>query len=432
MKDSSGKNFLHNLSPLALGIFHIGLLFAVYQLLVLGSFIHSFDIYHFLQWDAYWYAGIAKDGYHFSENQQSNTAFFPLFPFVWKVLWKISNAGVGQVCAFNTLMFLLGMTVLKKAFKFSWLYFLVFLSIPSNIFMYVPYTEALFFFFSTLVLAGFKTENKIMIMSGLFLASLTRPAATFFIPSILAIEILNYKDIKLFIKNSLMYIFPVVLALLVVFLIQYKDAGVWLAFFLTDGWSRDFKFPQFPLTTWGGLKKLWLDGLALFFGLMSAFILLLALIKKLKVRVSFTFDKAASFSLTYLTMALCTVLFFSGRDNDGGTTLLSLNRFVMASAYFTIFLFYLTHQINLDLKKYGLYFIISIISLLVLNLNGTGYNEYTLNQKIFYVFFMFCHIQFYVLISSKFRGKFLAALYLINVFIQLVLLSQFANSGWIG
>jgi len=432
MRSVNLKTVIQNLSPLGLGIFHIGLVYTLYQLLVIGTFIHSFDIYHFKQWDANWYAKIAKDGYCFSETDQSSVAFFPLFPFVWKVLWKLFDAGIDQVCLFNTMMFVFGMALLKKAFQFSWMYFLIFLSIPSCIFMYAPYAEAIFFFFSALLLAGIKLDSKKMIVTGLFFASLTRPAATFFIPAILAMEVLNYKDIKLFIKNIVTFILPSFIALFVVFLIHYKDTGVWLAFFLTEGWGRDFKFPEFPLTTWGGLKKLWLDGIALFFGLISTFILLIALFRKFKKPVSFTFDKAASFSLTYLMMAMCTVLFFSDKDKDGGTTLLSLNRYVMASAYFIVFLFYFSHQVNLNLKKYGLCLFTFVVSLLLLNLNGTGYNEYTLVQKVFYAIFMFCHIHIYLLISSKFQSKFLSGVYIINISIQLFLLSQFANGEWVG
>jgi hypothetical protein len=36
--------------------------------------------------DCVWYQSIINHGYSFHYNQQSNVAFFPLFPFVWKML----------------------------------------------------------------------------------------------------------------------------------------------------------------------------------------------------------------------------------------------------------------------------------------------------------------------------------------------------------
>lgn len=70
-----------------------------------------------------------------------------------------------------------------------------------------------------------------MIMGGLFLASLTRPSAVFFIPAIISMEVLHYKDIKTFLKNTVSYITPSLMSILLVFFIQYQATGVWFAFF---------------------------------------------------------------------------------------------------------------------------------------------------------------------------------------------------------
>lgn len=425
------QKYLLSLNPFWVSCFHLVLVYLIYQLLLLGSFITSIDVYHFKQWDAYWYAGIAKDGYQFSETQPSNTAFFPMFPYLWKALWKISNAGVGQICLFNALAFLAGMLVLKKAFQFSWAYFLLFVSVPSNMFIYVPYSEAIFFFFSAITLAGFKTDSKVMIMGGLFLASLARPSAAFFIPAILSMEVLNYKDFKTFLKNTASYLTPPLLAILLVFVIQYQATGVWFAFF-KDGWRRVAQLPELPLTTWDGLKTLWLDGIAFFFGLLATVVLLILLYRKLKGFHSPEYGKAEVFSTTYVMMALFTILIFGGRDKDGGTSLLSLNRFLMATPYFTIMLYMLSFQVKLNLKTYILYAVVALISLSLLNLNGTGYNEYTLNDKFFYALIMLVHIFLYSTISLRYNGKFIALVYIVNVGIQVIILQQFAHGKWIG
>lgn len=411
--------------------FHLAIIYSVYELLVLGSFITRMDLFHFKQWDAYWYASIAEQGYQFSETKASNCAFFPLFPYVWKILWKIMNAGVDGVCLFNTLTFLAGMLILKKAFGFSWSYFLVFVSIPSNIFMYVPYSEATFFFFSSLILAGLKTNKKSMVFTGLFLASLTRPSATFFIPAILAMEIMSFVSIKSFIKNILTYSSIPVLAILIVFIFQYYATGVWLAFF-KDGWTREMKLPEFPLTTWGGFKNLWLDALALFFGLLAIVTLLVFAFKKLKEPKIIELEKAETFSLAYVTMALLTILLFGGKDADGGTTLLSLNRFLMATPYFTLMLYFLSHHIKLDLKAYSIYAAVAVLTLFLLNLQGTGYTEYTRLDKSMYTLLMFALILLFSTISLCYQGRFLALVYVMNVFLQVLILNHFSNAQWIG
>ena len=39
-----------------------------------------------LYWDAGWYHSIVEHGYRFDAHAANNTAFFPLFPYLWKAL----------------------------------------------------------------------------------------------------------------------------------------------------------------------------------------------------------------------------------------------------------------------------------------------------------------------------------------------------------
>jgi len=58
----------------------------------------------FLRWDAGWYAGIAKDGYHWAgPDTQSSVAFFPLYPLLSRILnhsslkfWQVLRNGVSS------------------------------------------------------------------------------------------------------------------------------------------------------------------------------------------------------------------------------------------------------------------------------------------------------------------------------------------------
>jgi hypothetical protein len=410
---------------------HLLVIFLVYQLLLLGGFIAIINPFFFKQWDAYWYANIAEQGYQFFADKPSNTAFFPLFPYVWKFLWKIIGAGVEGVSLYNLIVYILGMLILKKTFKFSWTYFLFFLSIPSNIFMYVPYSEATFFFFSSLIIAGLEKENRYMLLIGLFFASLTRPSAAFFIPALLCMETIAYKDFKTFAKNMLWYSAIPLIAVFCVFIFQYFKTGVWLAFF-KDGWRREMQMPEFPITTWGGFSNLWLDGLALFFGILAVVLLLSFLYLKYRKRLRPLPEKSTVFSLAYVMMALLTILIFGGKDDLGGTSLLSLNRFLMATPYFTLMLFFISHKINPTYKKYIIYATLALISLALLKFNTVGYSAFKPQELVFYSFLMLANMLLFATISIQNKERFIPMLYLINVFTQVLLLYRFAYGFWVG
>lgn len=425
------KNSLQYISFFLVPCLHLLILFLVYKLFLLSGFITVIDPFYLKKWDAGLYASIAEQGYKFTPDKAGNTAFFPLFPYTWKVLWKFFSAGVEGLCIYNFTAFTLGMLILKKTFNFSWWYFLFFVSVPSNMFMYVPYSEATFFFFSSLILAGIKKVNKQMLITGLFFASMTRPSAAFFIPAIFAMEILGFEDVKSFMRNILVYSGVVVFAVFVVFGFQYYATGVWLVFF-KDGWSRHMSLPDFPLTSWGGLRYLWLDAMALFFGLLACCILLLLVITKLRKKENFKADKFEVFSLAYIMMALVTILLFGGKDVDGGTSLLSLNRFLMATPFFTIMLYFLSHRIKLNYISVSIYIAVALLTLLSLNLQGTGYSGFTENSRLIFVILMFSLIVLFMTSSKKFEEKYLPALYVIHIGIQIMLIHRFAYAGWVG
>ena len=286
--------------------FHLAVLHIVYELLVLGSLIPRFEIFFLKQWDAYWYSSIAEHGYQYSTLRPSNSGFFPLFAYEWKALWKLTDAGVEGVCLFNVLIFFAGMLMLKESFKFSWTYFLLFVSIPSNMFMYVPYTEATFFFFSAALLVGLKNDKPYMIIIGLFFASLAKPTALFFIPAIIIMETVSFETTKKFVKNCLGYSLVPLFAVLIVLLMQYKATGVWFAYFKTQAnfWSRTLQLPELPLTTWDGPRLIWLDGFAVFFGLLAIGLLTALLLNKSGKTKHQEISKPIIFSLCYLVMAL--------------------------------------------------------------------------------------------------------------------------------
>src|SRR5579872_300456 len=90
----------------------------------------------FLHWDAEHYYWIKNNGY-----EGFRVAFFPLFP----MLWKVTSLSIYGVVLFNALLFLLSFYFLARLFSLPPLHILLYLSIPSFFFFYLPYSESVFF-----------------------------------------------------------------------------------------------------------------------------------------------------------------------------------------------------------------------------------------------------------------------------------------------
>jgi len=101
-------------------------------------------------WDGYHYTNIKNDGYSYNPARQSNVAFFPGFPY----LWKYSGLNAFGISLINLLLFLTGLFFLVREFAIRQRDALLFLSLPSLFFMFVPYSEALFFAASSILLIG--------------------------------------------------------------------------------------------------------------------------------------------------------------------------------------------------------------------------------------------------------------------------------------
>src|SRR5258705_3261931 len=69
----------------------------------------------FLHFDASWYNDIKENGYVYKADAQSNSGFYPAFPFLWKVT-QLPPAGIS---IFNAIIFLFSFFLLARAFDFS-------------------------------------------------------------------------------------------------------------------------------------------------------------------------------------------------------------------------------------------------------------------------------------------------------------------------
>jgi len=283
-----------------------------------------------LNWDAQHYFKIATDGY-----DHTRTAFFPLFPLIWKY-WGM---GLIAISAFNSLLFISSFAYLSALYKFNWKLLLIIAAVPSFIFFFVPYTESVFFAGSVLLLTGYKKSDYRFVFVGLLVASFARPAASVFLPAIILVEILMRKSTTDAIKKISLSTAALVLGMAAAFAVHRYFTGNWLGFFdvQQNVWENRLQIPSLPLRSWAGIKIVILDGSALFVCLLSAWQLLKWFIPNLK---SFKIDqeKGLVFSLFYLTGIGLLVLFY----RDG--SLFSLNRFAFATAFFVVVAGHFGHQ----------------------------------------------------------------------------------------
>ncbi len=416
---------------------HFSIFIIIYLIFSFFGFIKGFPTNESIsQWDVGWYKSIIKDGYSFIENKQSNVAFFPLFPLFWK-LTHLSPIGISII---NLLCFYLGMFILFKTYNLDGKKLLLLLSIPSLFFCYVPYTESLFFLAGSFIIYGLKRNHWLVIL-GIFLACLTRSASLIFIPIILFSKLYNLKsgsaNNRKIVKETCLLILTAIIATLLAQYIQYLYTGEFFTIFKAQkAWNRIMKLPTLYFTTWDEARLIWLDGLAFLIGILGIFLSFVFLIKKIKNKHK-NISSNYLFSISYLGLVTLITVLYSGEDANGGTSLISLNRYVFSTPFFMVFLIVLLKRNRLIKNQLIVFSFISIFTWLLFHASGYLHNldRFVLpsvkTQIYFGIIIMYSLI--YMLLSNK---KYLTLLwsgfYLLNIILQIFLFNSFLNGIWIG
>ncbi len=368
---------------------------------------------HFLHWDAEHYEFIKQNGY-----ESYRVAFFPFFPMIWRFL-SLETYGIVLL---NSIVFLSAFYFLIKKFKIdNPLEIVLYLTIPSFIFFYLPYSESVFFLCSIAIIVGIKDKKYYLIYLGLLFAILARPAFTIFIPALIITEF--YSDFKA--KNFLriaIYIGISMLGIFIVTLIQYLDTGQWFKFFEAQKyWGNYLQLPHLPLTSWAGGFIVRLDGFAFLIGIISGGFLL-GIIFKLKQFKGAVIPSEVIFSLAYLGGITLTVLMFRGGS------LFSLNRFLFATPFIIIVLnFWIKSEFSITKKQllsiFGLIFIFWLLF--------GSYVHIQLMLKYLLVTF-YAILVFTVKSENHFIRKLsLYSLIFIGFSFQIVLFVRFLNGDWV-
>ncbi len=368
---------------------------------------------HFLNWDAEHYEFIKQNGF-----ESYRVAFFPLFPLIWKFL----ALGTYGAVLLNSIVFLMSFYLIVRKLKIkNSLEIVLYLTIPSFIFFYLPYSESIFFLCSTAILFGIKDKKYYLIYIGLFFAILARPAFTVFIPALIITEFFSEFRTKTWLRISI-YIGISLVGVLLVSFIQFLDTGEWFKFFEAQKhWGNFLQIPRLPLTSWAGGFIVRLDGFAFLIGIISGGFLL-GLIFKLKQFRNSVIPSEVIFSLAYLGGITLIVLLFRGGS------LFSLNRFIFATPFIIVaFNFWLKSDFCITKKQ--LFSIFGLIFVFWLLFGSYVHIQLMLKYLLvtFYailIFAMKSEIQFI-------RKWSLIALIFLGFTFQVVLFIRFLNGNWV-
>ncbi len=381
------------------------------------------DTQNLLHWDCSWYRDIATNGYEFSGEHSSNSGFFILFPLVWKLV----GVHVWGICLLNILFFAAGFSVLTSMFRLSVTDKLLWLSVPTVYFAFIPYTEALFFFLCSLMLYGMHTRNNRLIMGSLFLLSLTRVVVVFVMPGLLAMCLME-DDRKHWLKSLLrfswLYLLPGMLGLGAFIVYQYTQTHVWFAYFIQQQkfWRHEFYgLPGLPWQVLGGNALAGISALAVFADLAALICILYMGIRWLAKNVRPTNPLLVP-STMYLFLVLYFTAFYSPSygGNMTRTDSMGIFRYSMMSPFFYVFLQHFTTQRQYRWQHY-------LAAFLLVNVAYLSFGSYLHLQSM--LFFNFNTILVFLFMRNAQDNKLSALAIALNFLMQVQLFQLFIDNG---
>lgn len=134
------------------------------------------------KWDSQWYVQIAQQGYFIRPGQQSNVAFFPLYPLAMRIVARILSVDVvfagflvSNLCFLGGLIFLYKLAALElgdRAAAQRTIFYLAFF--PTAFFFSAVYTESLFLLLTVATMYFARTRHWLLASLCGLLASATR------------------------------------------------------------------------------------------------------------------------------------------------------------------------------------------------------------------------------------------------------------------
>lgn len=395
-----------------------------------------------IQWDAVHYERISKTGYSYDKSSGGSDyifAFFPLFPFVW----KLSCLPPIGVMVLNYILFVCAFLLVQKLFiaflSPSWLNVLFAWAMPSIIIFLIPYSEALFMLTVSAGLYGMARKKYALYFIGFFLASLCRPAYTFLFLSILCVEVLdlfNHRNTLRFIKSFFAKSLPLILGTLTVGVIQWLEHGQSIFKFVEvqKYWNNVLQWPGKPVD-WShegfglNVAVVWIIALPLLvFLLVHALKQVKQIMRKNASRATYSVKQYILLVSVFFTVgSTLFILMFRGGS------LHCLFRFTLCTPFFYVLLAYGFDYIKNF--KWTRRFIVWMVlaSLGMLMLDKAEYSQQW-NFSDFGFFVLCATLLFWIMqefSSLRLYRIGLATTVLANLFWTAYLLNMYLNNGWI-
>jgi len=325
-----------------------------------------------IHWDAAYYHLIKEEGY--SANDNYRFAFFPLFPYIW----RLSGISSSNVIFLNFFMFMGGLLLLAHLFKQKWKNVLLILALPMTVIFLIPYTEATFFLMFSIAVYGYVKDKYWIYFIAMTLASLSRNTIFFVFPAILCAETLFFireRNVRQSLFRLIMGSLPVLTGTALLSLIQYEAGGGSIFKFIEAQtyWKNKFSLPDLTnLRDWStesfavNVPTLIMIGIPLIAYITSIALKQLNVLTKHITFFSFSSENKSDYLNVILLFcclsAFCSVLLFRGGSLHG------LSRFVICSPYFVILMF--LHQekfLSINIAKRVIYFSsLAILSLFLI------------------------------------------------------------------
>lgn len=409
-------------SPVGPVALHLSLLAA------LVSALYCFGIVRILPtngnlivWDAMWYQQIAQEGYSYSEVRTSSVAFFPLFPY----FWRLTHLGPLGMALLNAGIFYAAFAWLGHQLALARRWQLLALSTPMLMFMWLPYTEALFFLFSGIMLAGLHRDRLGWVLLGMFGAGLTRSASSLFTPALvftvfmLAVAGETRRARRLGIGGVL----TLAATVAIVATMQHIQTGEAFGFIKAHKhWSHVLSWPQWPLHATTGINMLWLEALAMALGLAAAGLCLYLVIRTQRQwahRLALPYPSpAVVFSLGYAVCALLFVVFFQKGN------VANLARYILATPFLVVLFWQVSQLPRWSGRRYAA---VAVGLGLVWPLFGayTRFPAFSLGQTLWYFGLTTAYALGYLGWRQwRYGREIVMLLYMFNLIVQLHLLES--------
>jgi len=406
----------------------------------------SFKESNFIHWDVYFFKYMSEYTYG-----KDNTwpgigtyAFSPLFPFIWRV----SHLTAKYMAILNYLLFGFSIVILSTLLLSSNDFktadriclFALALTMPFVFSFYIPYCESTYIFTMSVAIFGLFKNKYWLFFLGMVAFTLSRPSFLIFGPAFICADIYFFilnKNLKIFLKELVIKILPILIGLFVTFYIQYEYSGSFFKMFQIHGqfWGHFFQLPT-TITDWS-TEGYGMNIFAICCIVVPSFILIfIYLMKNFKgtkiVPISLFSNENRKEYLFVLSVIYFVGCFLFVALTQGGN-LNGLHRYVLASPFFYIFFFILIQKIKSFDVKYVLSILVPMVLLGYLFLiHGPYQHKITFLDSGY--FLMVITMVYYIFFnSSKIRNSifFLLLIIFCNTVWLCYLYNHFLNNAYI-